>query len=204
MKIARLLPFLAAALLPVLGARAQSHPFQAALWAPDIQFVPATDDVSGLRLQIYGENRNVTGLDVGVANVTTGDFTGVAGVLFFVPTLYNEVSGSTTGWQVGAINVTRGPVQAWQGGLVSINRDDFLGLQTSAVNWNEPSTSDLRGVQLAFVNTAGAVEGVQLGFINYARTLRGVQLGLWNEVSSRGYGDFEPLPRVFPFINIGF
>ena len=183
---------------------AQNHPFQAALWAPDIQLVPATEDIVGVRLEIYGENRNVTGLDIGLINVTTGDFSGVAGAVYVVPTLFNRVDGVTTGWQMGAVNVTGGRVTGWQGGLASINRSEVIGLNTSIINWSMPSTSSLRGVQIAFLNVTGPVSGVQIGLVNYATSLRGIQIGLWNEVASRGYGDFSPLPRVFPIINIGF
>ncbi len=194
----------AATLAALVCARAQTHPFQAALWAPDLQLVPAHEDIRGLRLQVYGQNENVSGLDIGLVNVATGDFAGVSAGLYFLPALYNRVDGQTNGWQLAAINVTGGHLRGWQGGLVSIHQDMLEGLQSSIVNWNEPSISALRGVQLGFVNVNGAVEGLQLGLVNYATTLRGVQLGLWNEVATRPYGSFEPLPRVFPVINIGF
>jgi hypothetical protein len=199
---ALLLAGLAAA--PLLSTAQSAAPFQISLWPPDWQLVAPERDVEGLRLQVYGRNADVTGLDIGLANETSGDFRGVAGVVFFVPTLYNRVDGSTTGWQVGVFNVTGGEVVGWQGGLVSLNNDDLHGLQTSFLNYNEPRSSDLRGVQLGVINVSGAVEGVQLGLVNYATSLRGVQVGLWNEVASRAYDEFDPMPRVFPFFNLGF
>jgi len=54
------------------------------------------------------------------------------------------------------------------------------------------------------VNVAKHVHGLQFGFVNYAASLKGVQLGLWNQVDSRDWDQFDPLPKVFPFINIGF
>jgi hypothetical protein len=174
--------------------------FQASLWAPEPQLVPATEDVSGIRLQIYGENRNVSGLDIGFAHSTTGDFVGFGGLW----TLYNYVGGATTGVQMGVFNRTEGIVKGWQSGWFNMNASKVKGLQTGIVNWNDISTADFSGLQLGFVNTAKHVHGVQFGIVNYASSLKGVQLGLWNQVESRDWDQFDPLPKVFPFINIGF
>lgn len=174
--------------------------FQAALWAPEPQLVPATESVSGIRLEIYGENKNMTGLDIGLANSTTGDFTGLGGLF----TLYNHVGGTTTGVQWGVVNITEGVVVGWQDGWVNINSSKVTGLQTGIVNWHDTTSSDFSGLQLGLVNTGKHVTGVQLGFVNYAETLKGIQIGLWNQVNSRDWDQFAPLPKVFPFINIGF
>jgi hypothetical protein len=199
MNLVKTLSVLTVASTLAVAAQAQAV-FQASLWAPDIQLVPASEDVSGIRLQIYGQNRNVKGLDIGFAHYTTGDFTGLGGLW----TLYNRVDGTTTGVQWGVVNYTQGDVTGWQGGWININSADVKGLQTGLVSWNDIATSDFTGLQLGFVNASKHVHGVQLGFVNYAETLKGVQIGLWNQVNSRDWGQFDPLPKVFPFINIGF
>lgn len=183
-----------------LGIARADNFFQASAWAPEPQLVDSTEDVEGIRIQIYGENRNVTGLDIGFAHSTTGDFKGLGGLF----TLYNHVGGTTTGVQWGLLNRTEGPVAGWQGGWVNINTAELTGLQTGIVNWNDIDTVNVTGVQLGFVNAAKHVHGVQLGLVNFADTLKGVQIGLWNQVDSRDWDQFDPLPKVFPFVNIGF
>lgn len=181
-------------------ASAEPAVFQASLWAPSPQLVPATDDVTGVRLQVYGENRNMRGVDIGFGHSTTGDFVGFGGLF----TLYNHVGGTTTGVQWGLVNFTEGEVIGWQSAVINISTAKVKGVQSGLINYNDMVTADVSGVQLGFVNTAKHIHGVQLGFINYAETLKGVQLGLWNQVNSRDWDQFDPLPKVFPFINVGF
>ncbi len=201
MKSLKILSVLALICASALTVRADAF-FQASLWAPDYQLVPATEGVSGIRLEIYGENKNVTGLEIGLVNITTGDFTGFTGLF---PTIYNRVEGSTTGVQFGLVNVTKGEVIGWQGGWVNVHDSKVTGLQTGIVNWGGASIkADFTGLQIGLVNAAKNVTGVQLGFVNYADTLKGVQIGLWNQVNSRNWDEFNPLPKVFPFVNIGF
>ena len=199
MKLLKTLSVLSVAGGLALTAHAEAF-FQAALWAPEPQLVPATESVSGIRLEVYGENKNMTGLDIGFANSTTGDFTGLGGLF----TLYNHVGGTTTGIQWGAVNITEGNVVGWQSGWVNVNSSKVKGLQTGLISWNDISKADFSGLQLGLINTGKNVTGVQLGFINYAETLKGIQIGLWNQVNSRDWDQFAPLPKVFPFINIGF
>lgn len=182
-----------------IAAHAQAF-FQASLWAPDAQLVPANEDVSGIRLQIYGENRNVSGLDIGFVNSTTRDFKGLGGLF----TIYNHVGGNLTGVQWGIVNFDEGTVTGWQSGWFNINGGKVKGLQTGLVNWNNIETADFSGLQVGFINTAKHVHGLQVGLVNYAVSLKGVQLGIWNQVDSRAWDGFDPLPKVFPFINIGF
>jgi hypothetical protein len=149
---------------------------------------------------VYGENRNVSGVDIGFAHSTTGDFVGFGGLF----PLYNHVGGTTTGVQWGLFNYTEGGVTGWQSGWININAAKLKGFQNGLVNYNDIDTADCSGLQLGFLNTARHVHGVQLGLVNYAQTLNGVQIGLWNQVNSRGWGEFSPLPKAFPFINLGF
>lgn len=199
MKLFNTLSVLTVAGILTVSARAESF-FQASLWAPEPQLVSADQDVSGIRLQIYGENRNVKGLDIGFAHSTTGDFTGLGGLW----TLYNHVGGTTTGVQWGLVNHTEGTVTGWQGGWINLNSAKVTGLQTGLVSWNDIASADFSGLQIGLVNTGKHVHGVQLGFVNYAESLKGVQIGLWNQVNSRDWDQFDPLPKVFPIINIGF
>ncbi len=198
LKIMSVAAFIGAA---VLAARADDARFQAALWAPNPQLVPASESVSGFRLELYGENKNMTGLEIGIVNVTTGDFTGFTGLL---PTLYNRVDGVTKGVQAGIINRTGGEVFGWQNGWINFPEANITGLQNGIINWNDLATVDVSGVQIGFVNASKHVTGLQLGLVNYAGTLKGVQIGLWNQVDSRNWDEFHPLPKVFPIINLGF
>ncbi len=203
MKSLKILSVLALVSVSALTVRADAS-FQAALWAPDMQLVPASESVSGIRLDIYGENKNVTGLELGLVNITTGDFTGVTG-LIFIPSIFNRVDGTTTGLQFGLVNVTKGEVTGWQAGAINVFDAKVTGLQTAIVNWGgEGIKADFTGLQIGLVNAAKNVTGLQLGLVNYAQTLKGLQIGLWNQVDSRNWDEFKPLPKVFPFINIGF
>lgn len=161
--------------------------FNASFWAPDSQMVPATEDISGVRLQVYGENKNVSGWDIGFANSVTGDMNG----LQWNPLLnvYNHVGGQLNGAQFAILNQYGTRVN---------------GVSVAVVNYSSATESEINGLQVGFVNIAKSVNGVQLGFVNITEHLNGVQLGLWNQVSSRGWGEFKPLPKVFPFINLGW
>ncbi|CAM3004180.1 LA_2272 family surface repeat-containing protein [Rariglobus hedericola] len=199
MKSLKAVLFLSAIGSLFVSARAESF-FQASLWAPEPQLVDSTEDVSGIRLQIYGENRNVKGLDIGFAHSTTGDFTGLGGIF----TLYNYVGGTTTGVQWGVVNNAQGEVSGWQSGWVNLNQSKVTGLQTGLLNFNALATANMSGLGIGLVNVSKHVYGIQFGFINYAESLKGVQIGLWNQVNTRDWDQFDPLPKVFPIINIGF
>lgn len=180
--------------------------FSAAFWAPDSQMVPANQDVSGVRLQVYGENKNVTGADIGFAHSVTGDMNGSQGFnILPIPSIYGYVGGKLNGAQFSIVNQYGSEVNGAQLGLVNYSRATeavLNGAQLSFVNLG--CRTEVYGAQLGFVNTAKTVHGVQFGFVNITEHLYGVQLGLWNQVSSRGWGEFKPLPKVFPFINLGW
>lgn len=197
MNLHKTLPSLFGALaltLATSAAKAEAL-FQFGVFAPDIQLVDADEDVRGLRINfVYGENRDVTGADLGIVNSTTGDAKGFAwgpGVGLvdsdFVGVqwhwLYAQTEGEFTGWQ-SAFLVSR------IGGMGS------SGLQTSPINLVD---SDFTGLQLGLFNRAGAVKGLQLGFVNWAETLnRGLQIGL---VNYAGNSDINPW---MPFVNWQF
>jgi hypothetical protein len=151
--------------------------FQFGLFAPELQIVDANSNVSGLRIDIvYGENANVRGIDLGVVNSTTGDFTGfgyaiganlvegnATGVQW--SWLYSHTGGEFTGWQSGVVARTSGAGSAgFQSGWVNLAEKDFTGVQWGLVN----HAQSFKGLQLGFVNMAEHLDGLQIGLVNYA------------------------------------
>lgn len=157
--------------------------FNAAFWAPDMQVEPVSEDIRGLRLNVYGENRNMTGCDLGFGHRVTGDFTGAQIGLF------SRVGGDGKGARLAFINIT------------DRSGKRFTGAHVGAANVAE--SLEIKGAQVGVFNCAKHVHGAQVGLVNITDTLKGVQVGLWNQVSSRSWGKADPLPRVFPIINIG-
>lgn len=195
-----------AALTLAAAASAQAAGFQAAAWAPNAQLVPADKDINGIRLNIYGENKNVNGCDLGFANSVTGDMNG-AQLMIFLPTVYNYVGGKLNGAQFAIVNQYGKEVNGASFGCVNYSTADSSlvnGAQFALVNWH--TKTDINGAQLGFVNRARNVNGVQLGFVNMSEHLVGVQIGLWNMVLDRSWGDIgnKGLGRGFPFINLGW
>jgi hypothetical protein len=168
-------PLLLAALLlagAASSARAQS-PIQLSLFTP-VQLVPATQAVQGLRLNlIYGTNTAVTGLDIGLVNMTT--------------------RGPSMGLQYGVANIVTGQFTGWQAGLVTIMNGSQTGLQTSVINMAEAN----EGLQWGGFNSSNQMNGLQLGLVNYARRIHGVQIGIVNIIKEGGQ-----FP-VFPIVNWG-
>jgi len=150
------------ALALLVPAGAQTKPFQLALVSP-VQLVPPEQSISGLRLSlIYGENRDVTGLDIGLAGRTTGDFLGV---------------------QVSVVSLVDGECVGWQhGGFYSRVAGTLTGAQSAFVT----QAHDATGIQWGFVNLAGEMTGLQIGFFNQAQRLHGLQLGLLNIARNAG------------------
>ena len=117
-------------------------PIQLAL-VPSIQLVPEDDSIQGLRLNIYGRNRNVSGVDIGLAHETSGDFRGVSfGILHIVhgegrglqfSGIYSEATARMSGLQVGMVNRSNN-MHGLQIGLANF-ADDMTGIQIGL--WNE-------------------------------------------------------------------
>ena len=195
MKLSNTLPTLLSSLaLVAAAATAKAEAvFQFGFWAPDLQLVDATEDVRGLRLDIvYGENRNVSGADLGVVNSTTGDFTGFGWALGA-----NLVDGEAVGVQWSWIySHTEGEFTGWQSGLVArISGADSSGFQSGWINLAE---ADFKGLQLGLFNKAAHARGVQLGFVNWADQLDGLQIGLVN------YAANSDVYKVLPIVNWQF
>jgi hypothetical protein len=90
----------------------------------------------------------------------------------------NLVGGDSYGFQLAAMNLTRGSFHGAQfSGLASITRQELVGMQLST---GISVAGQLQGVQMALINVGGDVVGTQIGVINIARTVRGAQLGFIN------------------------
>ena len=144
------------------SALAAPSPIQIALFNP-AQIVKEDQSVGLVRLDfIYGKNVNVTGLEVGLINHTTGN---------------------QGGFTYGLASVVQGDFVGWQDNIINIADKSFLGLQWGAFN----QSKDGHGVQLGFVNVTEKMSGLQVGFVNYTRTMsKGVQVGVGNFILEGG------------------
>jgi hypothetical protein len=195
MKILKLfLPLFCTAILTTTATSARAAAaFQFGFFAPDLQLVDASEDVRGLHINIvYGENTNVSGLDLGIVNSTSGDFAGIG----WAPGA-NIVNGAATGLQWSWLySHTAGTFTGWQSGILTrAGGIDSLGLQTGWVNLVE---KDFTGLQFGLLNRAARVKGLQLGFVNLADELDGLQIGLVN------YAENSDLYKILPIVNWQF
>ena len=144
------------------SAFAAPSPIQIALFDP-AQIVKNDQSVGILRIDlIYGKNVNVTGLDVGLINHTTGDQGGLS---------------------YGVASIVQGRFVGWQDNFICIADKSFLGLQSGAFN----QSKDGHGVQLGFVNVTDRMSGLQVGIVNYTHTMtKGVQIGVGNFILEGG------------------
>jgi hypothetical protein len=145
-----------------------TKPIQIALWNP-VQIFPEDTSILGVRLNLlYGLNRNMTGLDIGIGNHTKGDEKGLQyGLVGFV-------EGSFRGWQNNAFNYS----------------ETFYGFQHGFYNGAHTAT----GFELGFVNITQDMHGFQLGIFNMTQTLYGLQIGIINVVQQKE--DLPILPIV--------
>ena len=121
---------------------AQDKPIQIALFNP-VQIFPESNSITGVRLNIiYGKNQNVSGLDWGFVNSTTG---------------------KQVGAQWGFVNLVDNGFLGLQGGFVNVTDSKFEGFQYGFVNYHKGKVS---GVQFGFINYAGSMYGLQIGLIN--------------------------------------
>lgn len=181
------------------NTNAAVSPIGIAIGGP-IQFPPNNWDVMGARVSLlYGTNRDVAGIDVGLlGNITTGKFTGAA-----VSGLFNYTKGMTTitGLQLAGIaNINSQKtrvvgIQAALGTNYNSAESSVVGLQLALANIS-PSTT-IYGFQVGLYNKARAVRGFQIGLINMTQNLSGIQIGLLNFYQ-------EGFFKVSPVINIGF
>ncbi len=165
-----------------------------------IGFPPPKMRVAGVRVGLISQNLDVYGLDIGVANITTGTFGGIG-----VAGIVNGVgqNAMVSGLQLaGLANVNLGSVAIFGlqiAGLANYNsgKGHTVGAQISLLR-NASEQSDVYGMQLALTNSAKTVNGIQIGLVNVAGKLNGIQIGLLNfNLKARPFG-------FFPGINIGF
>jgi hypothetical protein len=127
---------------PAAPAPETSYPIQLAL-APPVQLVNQDYSITGLRLNIYGSNKNVFGVDIGLMHESLQDFHGVAfGLLSFVHNdarglqfdgIYSGVDKRMSGLQLGIVN-RAGDMHGLQLGLANF-ASDATGIQICL--WNE-------------------------------------------------------------------
>jgi hypothetical protein len=144
------------------GVPAETRPFNASI-TPDIAVYDRSVMIEGVTLSIWGENQqrslalglvngsilqsaglsagllnyadNYKGLQWGVVNYTTGDFSGWQGGPFFglLGSALNYTGGTMTGLQLGIVNYT-GNLSGLQLGLVNYADESDAGLQIGIVN----------------------------------------------------------------------
>lgn len=179
-------------------ARAAISPLAISLASP-VQFPPSDFNITGARLSLYGRQRAVYGIDVGVfANVTDIDFLGLA-----VSGLFNITHGTTTvlGLQLaglGNINTQKTSVLGLQAALLfnqNTAESSVTGVQLALANLSEHSK--IYGLQVGIYNRAESIYGFQIGLVNDVNNLHGVQIGLLNY-------NRTGLLAVSPLINVGF
>jgi hypothetical protein len=116
-------------------------PIQLAL-VPTIQLVPQDQSVRGFRLNIYGDNQNVSGVDIGLVHETKNRFSGVA---------------------FGLLSIVHGECRGLQfSGIYSGAEDRMSGLQVGMVN----RSANIHGLQIGLANFADDMTGVQIGLWN--------------------------------------
>lgn len=164
--------FMVTAIVPTASAQ-EAKAINLSLWDP-IQIFSNDKEIHGVRLNIYGNNAGLKGVDIGIANWITGDAVGIQwGIV-------NMVKGDFTGLQAAPIQVTEGFMKGIQWGALYSRNGSGKGLQASAVTWSED-----------FV-------GLQIGVVNYAIQYHGIQLGLINIIKEGGMLPF------FPIFNFSF
>lgn len=192
---------------PAAGAPAKAGqtgertlPLQMSLVSP-LALIDEEDSVNGFRLNlISGANKNVFGLDMGIANRTTVAQKGLqlGGV--------NIVEGEQSGLQVGFVNWTGVKAMGWQWGFVNATKGDSTGGQAGLVDIAVGCASyqcglvnyggRTEGFQFGAVNVADSVSGMQIGILNYTHKLSGLQIGILNIAAGK-----DSVWKVLPIVN---
>ena len=116
-------------------------PIQIGFFGGNAQICAPETEISGLRLNlVYGENDDVTGLDLGFISGGAS----ISGLRLNAINLSDEHSG---GVEIGLVNVDRGEMVGWQCGIYN-----YAG--------------SMRGFQLGLINRCGSLYGIQLGLVN--------------------------------------
>jgi hypothetical protein len=116
-------------------------PLQLAL-VPTVQLVPQDQSIRGLRLNIYGDNQNMSGVDIGLMHETKDRFSGVG---------------------FGLLNIAHGETRGLQfSGIYSGADGRMSGLQVGMVN----RSANIHGLQIGLANFADDMTGIQIGLWN--------------------------------------
>ncbi len=161
-----------------------AYPVQASLY-PTLQLVPYDRDVTGVRLNLIGVNRNMTGVDVGVINQSDESFRGVGvGVV-------NLCQGDVGGLSIGFINHVNGDMVGFQGipvlsfwNALNVVHGKITGIQGGLYN----QAHEISGLQGGLFNVGYQAKGGQIGLYNYSDTFGGVQLGIINIAYEEAHG----------------
>lgn len=156
---------------------------------PPLQLAPATADVRGLRLGIISVNNDVSGIDLGLVNWTSGD------EIAFQWGFINKTTGHFSGIQWGMINMVNTGFVGWQSGMLNLTSGTSVGFFNGAGNMNWDSGV---GFQLGFFNYSKSFTGLQFGLLNISHEMTGLQIGVLNIITS------NPNVPVFPIINASF
>ena len=152
-RIQRLAGFMAMGLLLGSPATASEYTIQLSL-LPDLQLVDREDDIRGIRLGFLTENQNVHSAELGLVNLTRGNYTGIGfGVM-------NVVYGEAFSLHVGTLNYAK----------------TSRGVQYGAAN----CAGRNEGIQIGFYNHASENGFLQAGIVNHASNDGGFQVGLLN------------------------
>ena len=168
-------------------AAAEYTPVMVSLVTP-VQAPSRSYDVGGVRLSlIYGDCHDFTGLDIGVAQRTAGEFTGVGvgGV---------NIANEFTGLDLGGVNIANEFTGVVLGGVNIAS--EFTGVALGGVN---VARGCFRGGQLGLVNQSSSVRnewgnrstGLQLGFLNRAGSFCGLQDGILINISTEKFDGWQ-------------
>jgi len=142
--------------------------FQFSLWK-SAQVYNHDYSIHGFRVAfLYGLNRDVYGLDVGIAVENKLDM---------------------IGFQWGFITWVRRDCYGWQNGVIGVVKRDMKGFQSGFFN----GAKNAKGFQLGMFNMTTEVVGFQLGLVNKATWLKGLQIGLINIASDNDSHPILPI-----------
>ena len=164
--------FAAAVLLAAVSLRAEADGyFMLSVLSPGELPQPSSIIHGGRLSVIYGECRELYGLDIGVTGYVRERMYGAQ-----INGLWSGVGTDVAGFQAGIVNTVEGY---------------FAGLQLGLMNFS----GDMYGWQLALSNYAGSAYGLQIGLVNVADSLYGCQIGLLNYSLDRDW-TFWPFINV--------
>lgn len=121
-----------------------------------IQLLNPDTSIYLLRLNaVYGNNKNVYGLDMGFAG---------------------RVESNFKGWQLNLLNLVKEDCAGLQTGLYN-SSGDSKSIQIGIIN----TAKKMVGWQIGIINHSDDINGLQVGLLyNTAEVMKGLQIGLFN------------------------